>query len=156
MGIKSIPGAIGRAFAVAPSTPADRVAILRDAFAKAIKDPEQIAEAQKAKIEMQFHFRRASAQRFQRDDESDAGNAEGDGKIHQGRELDLKRSVTTSSGVFLVDVLNGLDVGTEESGSAFAWNGSRSSNSSASPEVLDRYFFINRCTGILPCSKRGS
>ena len=54
MGIKSIPGAIGRAFAVAPGTPADRVAILRDAFAKAIKDPELIAEAKKAKIEMQF------------------------------------------------------------------------------------------------------
>lgn len=54
MGIKSIPGAIGRAFAVAPGTPADRVAILRDAFAKAIKDPELIAEAQKAKIDMQF------------------------------------------------------------------------------------------------------
>ena len=54
MGIKSIPGAIGRAFAVAPGAPADRVAILRDAFAKAIKDPELIAEAQKAKIEMQF------------------------------------------------------------------------------------------------------
>jgi tripartite-type tricarboxylate transporter receptor subunit TctC len=54
MGIKSIPGAIGRAFAVAPGTPADRLAILRDAFAKAIKDPELIAEAQKAKIEMQF------------------------------------------------------------------------------------------------------
>src|ERR1700752_1755300 len=54
MGIKSIPGAIGRAFAVAPGTPADRVAILRDAFAKAIKDPELIAEAQKAKIEIQF------------------------------------------------------------------------------------------------------
>jgi tripartite-type tricarboxylate transporter receptor subunit TctC len=54
MGIKSIPGAIGRAFAVAPGTPADRVAMLRDAFAKAIKDPELIAEAKKAKIEMQF------------------------------------------------------------------------------------------------------
>ena len=54
MGIKSIPGAIGRAFAVAPGTPADRVAILRDAFAKAIKDPELIAEAKKAKIEMRF------------------------------------------------------------------------------------------------------
>ncbi|MGH7874016.1 MAG: Bug family tripartite tricarboxylate transporter substrate binding protein [Candidatus Binatia bacterium] len=54
MAIKSIPGAIGRAFAVAPGTPADRVAILRDAFAKAIKDPELIAEAKKAKIEMQF------------------------------------------------------------------------------------------------------
>jgi tripartite-type tricarboxylate transporter receptor subunit TctC len=54
MGIKSIPGAIGRAFAVAPGTPADRVSILRDAFAKAIKDPDLIAEAKKAKIEMQF------------------------------------------------------------------------------------------------------
>jgi len=54
MAIKSIPGAIGRAFAVAPATPADRVAILRDALAKAIKDPELIAEAKKAKIDMQF------------------------------------------------------------------------------------------------------
>jgi tripartite-type tricarboxylate transporter receptor subunit TctC len=50
MAIKSIPQAIGRAFAVAPATPADRVAMLRDAFAKAIKDPELVAEAKKAKI----------------------------------------------------------------------------------------------------------
>src|SRR6266550_4011726 len=54
MAIKSIPGAIGRAFAVAPATPADRVAMLRDAFAKAMKDPELIAEAKKAKIEVQL------------------------------------------------------------------------------------------------------
>ncbi|HLN85808.1 MAG TPA: tripartite tricarboxylate transporter substrate-binding protein [Candidatus Limnocylindrales bacterium] len=54
MAIKSIPQAIGRAFAVHPSTPADRVAMLRDAFAKAIKDPELIAEAKKAKIDMSF------------------------------------------------------------------------------------------------------
>jgi tripartite-type tricarboxylate transporter receptor subunit TctC len=54
MAIKAIPGAIGRAFAVAPGTPADRVAMLRDALAKAIKDPELIAEAKKAKIEMHF------------------------------------------------------------------------------------------------------
>jgi tripartite-type tricarboxylate transporter receptor subunit TctC len=52
MAIKSIPGAIGRAFAAAPGTPADRVAMLRDAFAKAIKDPELLAEAKKAKINM--------------------------------------------------------------------------------------------------------
>jgi len=50
MAIKSIPQSIGRAFAVAPATPADRVALLRDAFAKAIKDPELVAEAKKAKI----------------------------------------------------------------------------------------------------------
>ncbi len=52
MAIKSIPQAIGRAFAVAPGTPADRVALLREAFAKAIKDPELIAEAKKAKIDV--------------------------------------------------------------------------------------------------------
>jgi tripartite-type tricarboxylate transporter receptor subunit TctC len=52
MAIKSIPGAIGRAFAAAPGTPGDRVAMLRDAFAKAIKDPELLAEAKKAKINM--------------------------------------------------------------------------------------------------------
>jgi tripartite-type tricarboxylate transporter receptor subunit TctC len=54
MAIKSIPQAIGRAFAVHPSTPADRVAMLREAFAKAIKDSELIAEAKKAKIDMSF------------------------------------------------------------------------------------------------------
>lgn len=54
MAIKSIPGAIGRAFAVPPATPADRVAQLRDALAKAMKDPELIAEAKKAKIEVQY------------------------------------------------------------------------------------------------------
>ncbi|HEX5606291.1 MAG TPA: tripartite tricarboxylate transporter substrate-binding protein [Candidatus Binatia bacterium] len=54
MAIKSVPGAIGRAFAVAPATPSDRIAQLRDAFAKAIKDPELIEEAKKAKIEVQY------------------------------------------------------------------------------------------------------
>jgi tripartite-type tricarboxylate transporter receptor subunit TctC len=52
MAIKSLPLAIGRAFAAPPATPADRVAMLRDAFAKAIKDPELLAEAKKAKINM--------------------------------------------------------------------------------------------------------
>jgi tripartite-type tricarboxylate transporter receptor subunit TctC len=52
MAIKSLPLAIGRAFAAAPGTPPDRVAMLRDAFAKAINDPELLAEAKKAKIIM--------------------------------------------------------------------------------------------------------
>jgi tripartite-type tricarboxylate transporter receptor subunit TctC len=52
MSIKALPLAIGRAFAAAPGTPADRVAMLREAFAKALKDPELLAEAKKAKIEM--------------------------------------------------------------------------------------------------------
>ena len=54
MAIKSIPLSIGRAFAAAPGTPADRVAMLREALAKAIKDPELLAEAKKAKIDLQY------------------------------------------------------------------------------------------------------
>lgn len=50
MGIKAIPMAIGRAFAATPGTPADRAAMLREAFAKALKDPELLAEGKKAKI----------------------------------------------------------------------------------------------------------
>ena len=54
MGIRGIPLAIGRAFGVAPGTPADRVAMLREAFAKAIQDPEFQAAAKKAKIHMNY------------------------------------------------------------------------------------------------------
>lgn len=54
MSIKSIPQAIGRAFAAAPGTPADRLAMLREAFAKVVKDPEFLAEGKKAKIDFSF------------------------------------------------------------------------------------------------------
>jgi tripartite-type tricarboxylate transporter receptor subunit TctC len=54
MAIKSIPGAIGRAYAAAPGTPADRLAMLREAFAKAAKDPEFLAEGKKAKIAFSY------------------------------------------------------------------------------------------------------
>jgi tripartite-type tricarboxylate transporter receptor subunit TctC len=54
MGIKAAPLAIGRAFAAPPATPADRLAILREAFAKAIKDLELQAEGKKAKIDLQY------------------------------------------------------------------------------------------------------
>jgi tripartite-type tricarboxylate transporter receptor subunit TctC len=54
MAIKSIPQAIGRAFAAAPGTPADRLAMLREAFAKVVKDPEFLAEGKKAKIDFSF------------------------------------------------------------------------------------------------------
>ncbi len=53
MGIRAAPMAIGRAFAAPPGTPADRLAILRDAFGKALKDPELQAEGNKAKITFQ-------------------------------------------------------------------------------------------------------
>lgn len=54
MSIKSIPQAIGRAFAVHPNTPSDRVTMLREAFSKAVKDPELLAEAKKAKIDFSY------------------------------------------------------------------------------------------------------
>jgi tripartite-type tricarboxylate transporter receptor subunit TctC len=54
MGIRAAPLAIGRAFAAPPATPADRVQVLREAFAKAIKDPEFVAETKKAKIEVGY------------------------------------------------------------------------------------------------------
>jgi tripartite-type tricarboxylate transporter receptor subunit TctC len=54
MAIRGIPLSIGRAFAVRPGTPADRVAILREALAKTIADPQFQAEANKAKIDMAY------------------------------------------------------------------------------------------------------
>jgi tripartite-type tricarboxylate transporter receptor subunit TctC len=54
MAIRGIPLLIGRPFAVRPGTPADRVAILRDALAKAMADPELLAEAKKAQIEINY------------------------------------------------------------------------------------------------------
>jgi tripartite-type tricarboxylate transporter receptor subunit TctC len=54
MGIRAAPLAIGRAFAAPPRTPADRVAMLREAFAKTANDPEFIAEMKKAKIDAHY------------------------------------------------------------------------------------------------------
>src|ERR671918_3199777 len=54
MGIRAAPQAIGCAFAAPPATPADRVRILREAFAKAIKDSEFVAETKKARIEVGY------------------------------------------------------------------------------------------------------
>ncbi len=54
MAIRGIPQSIGRAFAVRPGTPPERVAMLRDALAKTLKDPEFLAEAKKAKIDMEY------------------------------------------------------------------------------------------------------
>jgi tripartite-type tricarboxylate transporter receptor subunit TctC len=54
MAIRGIPLQIGRAFGVRPGTPPDRVAMLRDALAKTVADPELQAEAKKAKIEMNY------------------------------------------------------------------------------------------------------
>jgi tripartite-type tricarboxylate transporter receptor subunit TctC len=54
MALRGIPLSIGRAFAVRPGTPADRVAVLREALAKTIADPEFQVEAKKAQIDMEY------------------------------------------------------------------------------------------------------
>jgi len=54
MGIRAAPLAIGRAFAAPPATPADRVRLLREALAKAVKDPEFLEEMRKARIEVGY------------------------------------------------------------------------------------------------------
>ena len=54
MAIRGIPLLIGRPFGVRPGTPADRVAILREAFAKTMADPELQAESKKAQIDMTY------------------------------------------------------------------------------------------------------
>ena len=54
MGIRAAPLAIGRAFAAPPATPADRVKVLREALAKAVKDPDFIEEMKKARIEIGY------------------------------------------------------------------------------------------------------
>ncbi|MPZ40810.1 MAG: hypothetical protein GEU95_22715 [Rhizobiales bacterium] len=53
MSIRGIPQSIGRAFAVRPGTPPERVAMLREALGKALKDPALLEEAKKAKIHME-------------------------------------------------------------------------------------------------------
>jgi len=54
MGIRAAPLAIGRAFAAPPATPADRVRLLREALAKAVKDAEFNEEMRKARIEVGY------------------------------------------------------------------------------------------------------
>ena len=51
MGIKGAPLAIGRAIAAPPGTPPDRVALLREALAKVLKDPGLEADGRKAKLD---------------------------------------------------------------------------------------------------------
>jgi tripartite-type tricarboxylate transporter receptor subunit TctC len=50
--IRGTPLAIGKPFGVRPGVPADRVAMLRDAFAKVVRDPQFVADAEKMQIDI--------------------------------------------------------------------------------------------------------
>jgi tripartite-type tricarboxylate transporter receptor subunit TctC len=52
MAVRGAPLGIGRPFGVRPGTPADRVAVLREALAKALADPKFLAEMKTAQIEI--------------------------------------------------------------------------------------------------------
>jgi tripartite-type tricarboxylate transporter receptor subunit TctC len=58
MSIKTTPLAVGRALAAPPGTQADRAALLKQAIAKVLKDPELEADGRKTQID----FRHISAE----------------------------------------------------------------------------------------------
>lgn len=52
--VRSLPGVIGRPYAVAPGTPMEVVSTLRQAFEKSIKDPELQKEAEKSRMPLGY------------------------------------------------------------------------------------------------------
>jgi tripartite-type tricarboxylate transporter receptor subunit TctC len=62
MSLKTAPLAIGRPLAAPPGIPSDRATLLKDAIAKALKDPELEADGRKAQID----FRHISAEEVEK------------------------------------------------------------------------------------------
>jgi tripartite-type tricarboxylate transporter receptor subunit TctC len=54
MALRSAPEVIGRPYVMPPKTPPEHLQTIQAAFIKAIKDPELVAEAKKAKAELEF------------------------------------------------------------------------------------------------------
>jgi len=54
MALRSAPEVIGRPYVMPPGTPGDIVRTMREAFRSAISDPELIAQAKKAKMELEY------------------------------------------------------------------------------------------------------
>jgi tripartite-type tricarboxylate transporter receptor subunit TctC len=54
MALRSAPEVIGRPYVMTPGTPPELLRTVREAFAKAIKDPQLVAEAKKAKTELEY------------------------------------------------------------------------------------------------------
>jgi hypothetical protein len=54
MALRSAPEVIGRPYVMPPGTPAEQVQTMQAAFEKAIKSPALMAEAKKAKAELEF------------------------------------------------------------------------------------------------------
>jgi hypothetical protein len=54
MALRSAPEVIGRPYVMPPGTPGDIVKTMRKAFRNAIRDPELIEQARKAKMELEY------------------------------------------------------------------------------------------------------
>lgn len=54
MALRSAPEIVGRPYVMHPNTPPEQLKTMRAAFAAAIKDPELVAEARKAKMDLEF------------------------------------------------------------------------------------------------------
>jgi tripartite-type tricarboxylate transporter receptor subunit TctC len=54
MSLRSAPEVVGRPFVMTPGTPEPMLKLMREAFAKAIKDPELVAESKKAKMDLEY------------------------------------------------------------------------------------------------------
>lgn len=54
MALRSAPEQVARPYVLPPATPAEVVKVLRDAFARTIKDPELEAESKKAKFDLEY------------------------------------------------------------------------------------------------------
>jgi tripartite-type tricarboxylate transporter receptor subunit TctC len=54
MALRSAPEQVARPYVLPPATPADIVRVMREAFAKAIKDPELEKEGEKSKLDLEF------------------------------------------------------------------------------------------------------
>lgn len=54
MALRSAPEQVARPYVLPPATPADIVKVVREAFAKAIADPQLAAEGKKSKMDLEF------------------------------------------------------------------------------------------------------
>jgi tripartite-type tricarboxylate transporter receptor subunit TctC len=54
MALRSAPEVVGRPYVMTPGTPDAVLKLVREAFASALKDPELVAEATKAKMELEY------------------------------------------------------------------------------------------------------
>ncbi|HWP35471.1 MAG TPA: tripartite tricarboxylate transporter substrate-binding protein [Thermodesulfobacteriota bacterium] len=54
LALQGVAGVIGRPYVAPPGTPADRLEVLREAFAKVTRDPEAIAEAARGRITFEY------------------------------------------------------------------------------------------------------